>query len=140
MFEGANYLLFETAKELRKNMTVAETVLWMHIKTGVNDFKFRRQHPIGLYIADFYCHKARLIIEVDGSIHNLVENNKADQARQTEIESWDYKVIRFSNEQVLKEIEVVLQKITEVLIIQTQNASSKRRSVKPPLGGLGVLL
>jgi hypothetical protein len=56
MFEGASYLLFERAKRLRKNMTAAETVLWMHIKTGINGFKFRRQHPIGQYIADFYCH------------------------------------------------------------------------------------
>ena len=124
MFEGANYLLFENAKNLRKNMTVAETVLWMHIKAGINGLKFRRQHPIGLYIADFYCHKAKLIVEGDGSIHNLMEVSKEDKIRQQELERWGYKVIRFTNEQVLKEIEIVLETIKQT-IIQKQNASTK---------------
>ena len=66
MFEGASHLIFANAKLLRKNMTAAETVLWMYLKAGINDCKFRRQHPIGIYIADFYCHKAKLGIEVDG--------------------------------------------------------------------------
>jgi cyclase len=124
MFEGANYLLFENAKNLRKNMTVAETVLWMHIKAGIDGLKFRRQHPIGLYIADFFCHRAKLIVEVDGSIHDLIEVSKEDKIRQQELESWGYKVIRFSNEQVLKEIEIVLEIIKQT-IIQKQNASTK---------------
>jgi cyclase len=129
MFEGANYLLFERAKSLRKNMTASEMVLWMHIKEGLNGFKFRRQHPIGLYIADFYCHKAKLIIEVDGSIHDGVEIRQQDKIRQQDLENLGHKVIRFSNEQVLKQIEKVLQSITktinEIIIIQTQNASLK---------------
>ena len=124
MFEGANYLLFENAKNLRKNMTVAETVLWMHIKAGIDGLKFRRQHPIGLYIADFYCHRAKLIVEVDGSIHDLIEVSKEDKIRQQELESWGYKVIKFSNEQVLKEIEIVLETIKQT-ILQKQNASTK---------------
>ena len=103
MFEKASYLLFEIAKRLRKNMTAAETVL-MHIKTGINGFKFRRQHPIGQYIADFY-------------------NN--DEIRQQNLENLRYKVIRFSNEQVLKQIETVLESIVETIIIQKLNASSK---------------
>jgi very-short-patch-repair endonuclease len=65
MFEGASRLIFANAKHLRKNMTATETVLWMYLKVGIDGFKFRRQHPIGLYIADFYCHKAKLIVEVD---------------------------------------------------------------------------
>src|SRR5580765_7230356 len=73
MFEGASHLIFGNAKHLRKNMTVAQTVLWMHLKKGINGFKFRRQHPIGLYIADFYCHKAKLIVEVDGLVHSEPE-------------------------------------------------------------------
>ena len=70
MFEGASHLIFANAKHLRKNMTDAETVLWMQLKKGINNFIIRRQHPIGLYIADFFCHKLKLIIEVDGLIHN----------------------------------------------------------------------
>jgi cyclase len=70
MFEGASHLIFANARQLRKNMTNAEVILWMHLKEGINNFKIRRQHPIGLYIADFYCHQPKLIIEVDSSIHD----------------------------------------------------------------------
>ncbi len=97
MFEGASHLLFEKAKELRKRMTDAETVLWMHIKAGVNGCKFRRQHPIGLYIADFYCHKLKLVIEIDGAVHDHPEVIEADKIRQLDLENWGYTVIRFSN-------------------------------------------
>ena len=125
MFEGANYLLFERAKQLRKNMTAAETILWMHLKDGINGFKFRRQHPIGLYIADFYCHKAKLIIEVDGSIHNIAEVSSNDKFRQADIESWGNKVMRFSNEEIITQMENVLKTIKQTIIFQQQNASLK---------------
>ncbi len=69
-YEDVSHSIFANAKHLRKNMTDAETVLWMYLKEGINGLKFRRQHPIGIYIADFYCHKARLIIEIDGERHN----------------------------------------------------------------------
>ncbi len=54
MFAGANPLMFAKAKDLRKNMTDAEKILWQYLKNGIKSFKFRRQHPIGIYIADFY--------------------------------------------------------------------------------------
>jgi imidazole glycerol-phosphate synthase subunit HisF len=57
IFNGANHLVFGFAKDLRKNMTDAEKILWNHLKAGIDGLKFRRQHPLGLYIADFYCHK-----------------------------------------------------------------------------------
>ena len=113
MFEGASPLIFANAKHLRKNMTHAETILWMHLKKGINGLKFRRQHPIGLYIADFFCHKAKLIIEVDGSIHSKPEIKKADEARQKALESWGYTIIRFTNEQVMKNAEEVIHIIVE---------------------------
>lgn len=73
MFDGANHLLSELVKDLRRNMTDAEMALWMHLKAGISGLKFRRQHPIGIYIVDFYCHKIKLIIEADGSIHDKKE-------------------------------------------------------------------
>jgi imidazole glycerol-phosphate synthase subunit HisF len=73
MFDGASPLIFERAKDLRKNMTEAEKVLWFHLKQNSGGFKFRRQHPLGIYIADFYCHKAKLVIELDGTIHDDAE-------------------------------------------------------------------
>jgi cyclase len=117
MFEGAHPFLFERAKQLRNNMTDAENALWVHLKQGINGCKFRRQHPIGIYIADFYCHKAKLTIEIDGSIHNDPEVMELDKIREEEIISWDYKVVRFTNEEVLTDVVRVLQKI-EMLFLK----------------------
>ena len=129
MFEGASHLIFENAKQLRKNMTYAELVLWMHLKKGINKLKFRRQHPIGIYIADFYCHPAKLIIEIDGGIHNQLNIKEHDKVRQQDLTTMGYKVIRFTNEQVIQQAEVVLQTIKQEIlnIINSQklNASSK---------------
>lgn len=76
MFLGASHLIFQNAERLRYNMTAAETLLWGHLKGNQLGFKFRRQHPNSIYIADFYCHHHKLIIEIDGSIHLLPEVSK----------------------------------------------------------------
>jgi cyclase len=128
MFEGASHLIFQNAKELRGQMTAAETALWMHLKNKISGLKFRRQHPIGVYVADFYCHKAKLIIEIDGSIHSLPEIRQKDDIRQKELEGWGYEVIRFSNDQVLTQLETVLETIEKTIakknFTQQENASS----------------
>jgi cyclase len=116
MFEGASHLIFKNAKNLRAEMTAAEMNLWMHLRKGINGFKFRRQHSIGIYIADFYCHKVKLIIEADGSIHDKEEVKKADEERQKELERWGYVVIRFSNKQIMENLEKVIKSITERVI------------------------
>src|SRR5688572_13303423 len=116
MFEGASHIIFENAKHLRKNMTDAEKVLWTYLRTGINGLKFRRLHPIGFYIADFYCHKAKLIVEIDGSIHIKKEVKENDEKRQKELESWGYFTVRFTNQQVLKERDDVVKKITEQIL------------------------
>jgi len=69
MFMGASNLIFKNAEVLRNNMTAAEMLLWGHLKGNQLGAKFRRQNPLGNYIADFYCHQHKLVIEVDGSIH-----------------------------------------------------------------------
>ena len=66
MFRGASPIVFQHAKALRKAMTPAELVLWGHLKLGIDGYKFRTQRPIGSYIADMYCHKLKLVIELDG--------------------------------------------------------------------------
>ena len=125
MFEGASHLIFANAKHLRRNMTNAEIVLWAHLKKGINDLKIRRQHPIGLYIADFYCHKLKLIIEVDGSIHNDPGIKEADDARQKELERWGFTIIRFTNQQVIEKpeeiIKIISEKISQLINLQKQN-------------------
>ena len=108
MFNEANPLVFELAKELRRNQTNAEVILWGYLKTGMNGLKFRRQHPIGIYIADFYCHKIKLIIEIDGSIHNAEATKEYDRKRETDLINWGYVIIRFSNNEISRELEKVL--------------------------------
>src|SRR5215212_9061756 len=71
MVSGASTVIFELAKNLRRNMTDAEKHLCHYLKSGIHGCKFTRQHPLLNYIADFYCHKCKLIIEVDGSIHEI---------------------------------------------------------------------
>ena len=111
MFYGASNLLFEKAKELRENMTHAELVLWEYVRQRPLGFKFRRQHPLGIYVVDFYCHQLKLIIEVDGSVHDLKEVQEADLVRQRQLEIDGLKVIRFTNEEILKTKEVVIERI-----------------------------
>jgi imidazole glycerol-phosphate synthase subunit HisF len=113
MFEGASFLLFEKAKDLRKRMTKAEEILWMHLKKGISGYKFRRQHPIATYIADFFCYQLKLIVEVDGSVHNISEIISNDITRQTDLENLGYTVIRFTNVEIFEQVDVVLNKISE---------------------------
>jgi very-short-patch-repair endonuclease len=135
MFEAASHVIFENAKHLRKNMTEAEKFLWLYLKKGINGFKFRRQHPIGVYIADFYCHHAKLIIEIDGGIHREKDVIENDIKRQRELESWGYNIIRFTNQQVMTTVEKVILKIeTEILEtnnLQKQNTPQSTESKSP---------
>jgi cyclase len=111
MFFGASNFIFENAKLLRKNMTHAESILWAHLKTKPSGYKFRRQHPLGIYIADFYCHKLKLVIELDGSIHDSEEVKLNDAVRQKLIEEDRLTVMRFKNTEVFSNIENVLKAI-----------------------------
>ena len=125
MFEGASPLIFENAKQLRENMTAAEMSLWLHLRKGLNGYKFRRQHPIGVYIADFYCHNAKLIIELDGSIHNQNDVKKNDATRQEDLEKWGYAVIRFTNNEVFKQLELMLKKISNKILFINNSKTPK---------------
>ncbi|MDZ4794806.1 MAG: DUF559 domain-containing protein [Bacteroidota bacterium] len=135
MFEGALPFIFENAKQLRGNMTATEMNLWMHLRKGINGFKFRRQHPIGIYIADFYYHKAKLVVEVDGSLHNTIEAKKANEVRQKELVQWGYTVIRFTNKQVMQQSENVIKSITELIVhkkhLKTNNRLCDSRVCSP---------
>jgi len=98
------------AKELRKEMTSAEKILWEHLRNRqLGGFKFRRQHPIGSFVADFYCAECKLVIEIDGDIH--LSQIEADAERTAIIESFGYRVIRFRNAEVTTDLQSVLNKI-----------------------------
>jgi very-short-patch-repair endonuclease len=109
-----NPQLIEIAKQLRKNMTPAETKLWYnYLKT----FKFRvlRQRPIDNFIVDFYCAELRLVIEVDGNTHFTDDGKAYDLERTQILESYGLKVIRFTNDEVLNSFEGVCVKIGELI-------------------------
>ncbi len=115
MFAGAEALLFVRAKELRKQQTFAEDMLWNYLKHKPFGFKFRRQHPYSHYILDFYCHRLKLVIEVDGSIHNLPHVQEQDKTRQRFLEEDGLKVIRFTNTEVKKNLDVVICTINDLI-------------------------
>ena len=108
MFYGASPVLFELAEELRAKMTVAEEILWNAIKINEWHLKFRRQHPIAIYIADFYCHQTKLVIEVDGGYHNNKAVKIYDEVRENDLKDFGITVLRFKNEEIFNEIEKVL--------------------------------
>ncbi len=116
MFAGATPAIFENAKKLRQNMTDAEITLWVYLKQSPEGYKFRRQHPLGNYIIDFYCHKAKMVVELDGSIHHLPEVMQNDKLRQQYLEESGLKVIRFTNKEVLHNVHLVLHTINTHLI------------------------
>ena len=111
-------LLKKYAFEMRNKPTDAEKVLWQALSgKKLENFKFRRQHIIGDYIADFICLKHNLIVEVDGSIHQLPENQVSDAERTKWLLSEGYKVIRFTNNEVFTNLENVLNEIINVLTV-----------------------
>lgn len=115
MYYGAGPLLFEKAKKLRSNLTHAEVVLWGYLRTNPLGFKFRRQHPAGIYVVDFYCHAKKLVVEVDGNIHDKVDVKQHDKKRQKDLEEWGLNVIRFSNDDVELRLETVIEQIEKIL-------------------------
>jgi cyclase len=109
MFYGASHLIFQKAKYLRNHVTPSEMNFWGRLKECFPDCHFRRQHPLSDYVADFYSHNLKLVIELDGSIHDLDENKKKDQERQAAIESLGLTVIRFTNDEIKHQVEMCVE-------------------------------
>jgi len=106
--------LIRKAQYLRKQETMAEKILWDKLKNRkCGDLKFRRQHPIHYYVADFYCHEERLIIEVDGEIHSVLSIKEHDKNRTAELNRYGIRILRFSNEQVINNTQEVVKAIIE---------------------------
>lgn len=99
-------------KSLRKRLTLAEAFLWKHLqKKRLSGRKFRRQHSIGPFVVDFYCPKEKLIIELDGEVHNNSVVEVYDQQRTNFLKSKGYQVIRFENRLVFDDLSNVLLEI-----------------------------
>ncbi|HLY05135.1 MAG TPA: endonuclease domain-containing protein [Rhizomicrobium sp.] len=98
------------ARRHRRNLTNAETILWSRLRDGVGGMRFRRQHPIGPYIVDFACIRARLVIEVDGATHGS-ERRTYDQRREAYLRSQSWRIVRVTNEAVYHSLDRVLEAI-----------------------------
>jgi very-short-patch-repair endonuclease len=103
------------ARRLRRSMTKAECALWVELRRlPLKGTHFRRQAPFGPFIADFLCHRARLIVEVDGGSHDSLERSSHDAERQQWIESRGYRVLRFTNAEVLADARMVARAVFAV--------------------------
>ncbi len=122
-------LLKDFAKQNRNNLTQTEDIMWEITKSKkLEGYKIRRQHIIGQYIADFVCLKENLVIEIDGGIHQLPENKTSDEERTKWLNEHGYHVLRFTNEEVIHEID----KVVDTLLYVLQNA------LAPPTGAGGA--
>src|SRR5262245_26867998 len=102
------------AKHLRQTMTRAEVLLWRYLKAHhVSGLGFRRQVPMRGYVADFLCHSAKLVIEIDGASHDFPSRQLSDRRRDAWFASQGYAVLRFSNNDVLSNLEGVIEMIRE---------------------------
>ena len=103
----------ENAKELRREMTPAEKILWKEVKANkLYGLHFRRQQIVHGYFADFYCHQHELIVEVDGGIHQ--RQQEYDAEREEYLRVLGFRIIRFTNDEITENVRGVLQKIVEV--------------------------
>jgi len=129
-----NKSLSSKANSLRKDMTKAEACLWKYVLRagGMKGFTFRRQRPVLRYIADFMCKELLLIIEVDGITHTYEEVVNKDKIRQADLENAGFKVIRFTDEEVLGHINSVYAAIEDhvVRIMQERGITPRVRKRK----------
>lgn len=106
--------LLANARAMRKSPTDAEAILWKELKNRkFNGYKFRRQHPFEGFILDFYCDELRLVIEVDGGIHQTKENIQYDKLRADYLNEFGICVIRFDNDEVINSSDIVLERISQ---------------------------
>ena len=103
----------QRAKELRRDMTPAEEILWQELRANKLGVHFRRQQVIAGFIIDFYCHKAGLVIEVDGDIHDLQQEE--DTRREKVLSEMGLRVVRFRNEEVVRDLSAVVGNVRKLL-------------------------
>jgi len=137
MFYGAGSIIFERAAKLRANPTPIEQHLWHFLSNSQLGLRFKRQHPIGNYIADFYCHSIRLVIEVDGSIHNNPDQKLRDKEKDEFYQSVGITVLRITNEVLNNSTEQILNKIKGML--NTEDKSTQLVAGGPVWQKKGVI-
>jgi len=127
MHYRASKTIFQYADALRKNMTGAEKVVWEKLCKNQLGARIKRQHPIWKYIADYYCHELKLIIEIDGEIHLSKEIKEYDINRDVTLTEYGIEIMRFTNDEVINEIDKVIEeikkKIEELRLHKSKEAS-----------------
>ena len=116
LHQAATGSVQQNARDLRRGQTQAEAKLWSLLRNRqLKGKKFRRQHPIGRYVVDFYCHECKIVVEVDGNFHLDAESQQYDKSRTASLNEIGITVLRFWNEQVMRDCIKVLQKISKYL-------------------------
>ena len=117
MHLGAKPSVFRKANELRRNQTEAERILWQHLRNKqMEGIRFRRQHPMSGYVGDFYAHEVKFVIETDGEYHEDPVQKFYDNDRTENLKLNGLTILRFSNEEVLNNIEEVLSQIRQAIL------------------------
>jgi very-short-patch-repair endonuclease len=107
----------ELARELRRNPTSAEAILWAALRRrALAGFRFRRQHPIGAYVTDFFCNEASLVVEVDGPVHDRIGRQRHDRLRDEALCRHGLRLVRVRNEEVTSDLDAVLERIRKELL------------------------
>lgn len=123
MRKEGEYRVTQKARALRQNMTKAEVILWIHLrKRAMNGARFRRQHPIGPYIADFTCPASKLVVEVDGATHSTPDELAYDARRTKYLEQQGWTVIRVSNTDIYENMDGVWRTISAQLAPPSRSA------------------
>ena len=117
--------IFQIAERLRRDMTVTEKIIWDRVCKNQLGVRIRRQHPVWKFIADFYCHEVRLVIEIDGGIHLRPENKEYDISRDIILKEFKIEILRFTNDEVINEPDIVIEKIKRTVEILKQNLVQK---------------
>ena len=124
LYQGAKQVQFEFAKQMRKSPTIAENTLWKYLSNKqMQGLKFRRQHPLGNFILDFYCHEIKLSIELDGETHDEQTQKEYDIVRTKLLNEKGIFEIRFAN-------EIILNHITDALNEIEKTVSQLKRKMK----------
>ncbi|WNO53581.1 endonuclease domain-containing protein [Stakelama saccharophila] len=111
------------ARKLRRKLTLPEAMLWRRLRGGATGVKFRRQHPIGPYIVDFYCPRARLAIEIDGSVHDGTATSERDASRDRFLSENGYRVVRIGANDVMRDLDATIASIVSLAAVPLHHAS-----------------
>nr|WP_319267504.1 endonuclease domain-containing protein [uncultured Draconibacterium sp.] len=111
MYFGATAVTLKKARQLRSRMTPSEVIIWEKLKNKqICGVRFRRQHPIEIFIVDFYCHAAKLVVEIDGKIHLATKDY--DNERTKEINKYNILILRYTNDEITNNLNKIIKEIT----------------------------